>query len=56
MKGALRKSSYTNEPPEHHKTMSQFKLSELGGGGATFDTKLLNVGMAPNNIFQWVSS
>lgn len=44
----------TNEPPERREMVSQFKLSELGGGDPVLNAKLLNVGMAPNNMLQWV--
>ena len=46
----------TNEPPERREMVSQFKLSELGGGDPVLNAKLLNVGMAPNNMLQWVFS
>jgi hypothetical protein len=46
----------TNEPPERREMMSQFKLSELGGSDPVLNARLLNVGMAPNNMLQWVSS
>lgn len=34
--------------------ISQFKLSELGGGDPVLNAKLFNVGTAPNNMLQWV--
>ena len=46
----------TNEPPERREMVSQFKLSELGSGDPVLNAKLLNVGMAPNNMLQWVFS
>jgi pyrimidine and pyridine-specific 5'-nucleotidase len=36
--------------------MSQFKLSELGGGDPVLNAKLFNVGSAPNNMLQYVPS
>ena len=41
-----------NEPPERREMASQFKLSELGSGDPVLNAKLLNVGMAPNNMLQ----
>jgi pyrimidine and pyridine-specific 5'-nucleotidase len=35
--------------------ISQFKLSELGGGDPVLNARLFNVGSAPNNMLQWVS-
>ena len=35
--------------------ISQFKLSELGGGDPVLNAKLFNVGSAPNNMLQSVS-
>ena len=32
--------------------ISQFKLSELGGGDPVVNAKLLNVGRAPDNMLQ----
>ena len=55
MKVVLRKSR-TNEPSERREMVSQFKLSELGGGDPVLSAKLLNVGSAPNNMLQWVLS
>lgn len=49
-------SPRTNEPSERREMMSQFKLSELGGSDPVLNTKLLNVGAAPNNMLQWVPS
>lgn len=34
--------------------ISQFKLSELGGGDPTISSKLFNVGRAPDNMLQCV--
>jgi hypothetical protein len=48
--------SHTNVPSERREMMSQFKLSELGGGDPVLNAKLLNVGTAPNNMLQWVTS
>ena len=45
----------TDETPECREMVSQFKLSELGGGDPVLNAKLLNVGAAPNNMLQWVS-
>jgi len=45
-----------NVPLERREMVSQFKLSELGGGDPVLNAKLLNVGAAPNNMLQWVSS
>lgn len=36
--------------------ISQFKLSDLGGLNPTLNSKLFNVGSAPNNMLQYVSS
>lgn len=55
MRVALRKPS-TDEPSERREMVSQFKLSELGGGDPVLSAKLLNVGTAPNNMLQWVLS
>ena len=35
--------------------ISQFKLSELGGGDPTIAAKLFNVGRAPDNMLQFVT-
>lgn len=35
--------------------ISQFKLSELGGGDPVLNSKLFNVGSAPNNMLQSVN-
>ena len=35
--------------------ISQFKLSELGAGDSMLNSKLFNVGRAPDNMLQWVS-
>ena len=48
--------THTDEPPERREMVSQFKLSELGGGDPVLNARLLNVGAAPNNMLQWVSS
>jgi len=55
VKAALSKFR-TNEPPERREMVSQFKLSELGGSDPVLNAKLVNVGTAPNNMLQWVSS
>lgn len=34
--------------------ISQFKLSELGGSDPVLNSKLFNVGAAPNNMLQYV--
>ena len=34
--------------------ISQFKLSELGGGDPSISSKLFNVGRAPDNMLQFV--
>lgn len=34
--------------------ISQFKLSELGGSDPQLNSKLFNVGAAPNNMLQYV--
>ncbi|KAI0067041.1 hypothetical protein BV25DRAFT_1820204 [Artomyces pyxidatus] len=36
--------------------ISQFKLSELGGGDPTLSSKLFNVGRAPDNMLQWFAA
>lgn len=36
--------------------ISQFKLSELGGSDPVLSARLHNVGMAPNNMLQYVMS
>ncbi|KAA1472736.1 hypothetical protein DENSPDRAFT_778779 [Dentipellis sp. KUC8613] len=36
--------------------ISQFKLSELGAGDPVLNSKLYNVGMAPNNMLQWFAA
>lgn len=36
--------------------MSQFKLSELGGSDPVLNSKLYNVGAAPNNMLQWFAA
>ncbi|TFY80623.1 hypothetical protein EWM64_g3394 [Hericium alpestre] len=36
--------------------ISQFKLSELGTGDPVLNSKLYNVGMAPNNMLQWFAA
>ncbi|KIM43807.1 hypothetical protein M413DRAFT_443693, partial [Hebeloma cylindrosporum] len=36
--------------------ISQFKLSELGGGDPVLNSKLFNVGSAPNNVLQWFAA
>jgi hypothetical protein len=35
---------------ERREMISQFKLSELGGGDPVLNAKLFNVGSAPNNM------
>ena len=37
---------------ERREMISQFKLSELGGGDPVLNSKLFNVGSAPNNMLQ----
>ena len=37
---------------ERREMISQFKLSELGGGDPVLNSKLYNVGSAPNNMLQ----
>lgn len=41
-------------PPERREMISQFKLTELGGGDPVLNSKLFNVGSAPNNMLQCV--
>ncbi|OCH85966.1 hypothetical protein OBBRIDRAFT_738919 [Obba rivulosa] len=36
--------------------VSQFKLSELGGGDPVLNAKLLNIGKAPDNMLQWFAA
>ncbi|TFK23991.1 hypothetical protein FA15DRAFT_593198 [Coprinopsis marcescibilis] len=36
--------------------ISQFKLSELGAGDPVLNSKLFNVGAAPNNMLQWFAA
>ncbi|TFK44441.1 hypothetical protein BDQ12DRAFT_593867 [Crucibulum laeve] len=36
--------------------ISQFKLSELGGSDPVLNSKLFNVGTAPNNMLQWFAA
>jgi pyrimidine and pyridine-specific 5'-nucleotidase len=36
--------------------VSQFKLSELAGGDPTLNSKLFNVGKAPDNMLQWFAA
>ncbi|KAL5532396.1 hypothetical protein ACEPAF_5966 [Sanghuangporus sanghuang] len=36
--------------------ISQFKLSELGGGDPILNAKLFNVGRAPDNMLQWFAA
>ena len=36
--------------------MSQFKLAELGAGDPVLNSKLFNVGAAPNNMLQWFAA
>lgn len=36
--------------------ISQFKLSELGAGDPVLNSKLYNVGAAPNNMLQWFAA
>lgn len=36
--------------------ISQFRLSELGGGDPVLNAKLLNVGKAPDNMLQWFAA
>ncbi|KAG6836951.1 hypothetical protein H0H93_000591 [Arthromyces matolae] len=44
------------EAEERREMISQFKLSELGGGDPVLNAKLYNVGMAPNNMLQWFAA
>lgn len=39
---------------EQRVMISQFKLSELGAGDPALNSKLYNVGAAPNNMLQYV--
>ena len=39
---------------ERREMISQFRLSELGGGDPVLNAKLFNVGSAPNNMLQSV--
>ena len=41
---------------ERREMMSQFKLSELGGGDPVLNAKLFNIGAAPNGMLQCVFS
>uniref|UniRef100_A0A0W0EY18 F-box domain-containing protein n=1 Tax=Moniliophthora roreri TaxID=221103 RepID=A0A0W0EY18_MONRR len=41
---------------QRREMISQFKLSELGGTDAVLNSKLWNVGAAPNNQLQWFSA
>lgn len=36
--------------------ISQFKLSELAGGDPALNSKLFNVGKAPDNMLQWFAA
>jgi hypothetical protein len=36
--------------------ISQFKLSELTGGDLMLNSKLFNVGKAPDNMLQWFAA
>jgi pyrimidine and pyridine-specific 5'-nucleotidase len=36
--------------------VSQFRLSELGLGDPILNSKLFNVGSAPNNMLQWFAA
>ncbi|KAI0317825.1 WD40-repeat-containing domain protein [Amylostereum chailletii] len=36
--------------------ISQFKLSELGGGDPALNSRLFNVGKAPDNMLQWFAA
>jgi hypothetical protein len=36
--------------------ISQFKLSELAGGDPMLNSKLFNVGKAPDNMLQWFAA
>ena len=36
--------------------VSQFKLSELGGGDPVLSAKLMQVGRAPDNMLQWFAA
>ncbi|KAG7095256.1 hypothetical protein E1B28_006029 [Marasmius oreades] len=41
---------------ERREMISQFKLSELGGSDPILNSRLLNVGTAPNNMLQWFAA
>ncbi|KAJ8082679.1 hypothetical protein PM082_008535 [Marasmius tenuissimus] len=41
---------------ERREMISQFKLSELGGSDPVLNSKLYNVGAAPNNMLQWFAA
>ena len=41
---------------ERREMISQFKLSELGGADPVLNSKLANVGAAPNNMLQWFAA
>lgn len=41
---------------ERREMVSQFKLSELGGGDPVLNARLHNVGAAPNNMLQWFAA
>jgi hypothetical protein len=36
--------------------ISQFKLSELAGGDPMLNSRLFNVGKAPDNMLQWFAA
>ncbi|KAF9269792.1 hypothetical protein L218DRAFT_850457 [Marasmius fiardii PR-910] len=41
---------------ERREMISQFKLSELGGSDPVLNSRLYNVGAAPNNMLQWFAA
>lgn len=41
---------------ERREMISQFKLTELGGGDPILNARLHNVGAAPNNMLQWFAA
>ncbi|KAF7419289.1 hypothetical protein PC9H_001876 [Pleurotus ostreatus] len=41
---------------DRREMISQFKLSELGGGDPVLSSKLWNVGRAPDNMLQWFAA
>ncbi|KAF5356596.1 hypothetical protein D9758_008236 [Tetrapyrgos nigripes] len=41
---------------QRREMISQFKLSELGGSDPVLNSKLYNIGAAPNNMLQWFAA